>query len=226
MSSNRNKWLFATTALALLCAFSFSVLADNPVPPPVNIYAQPEAAIAGAVSDAANAVFDGAKIAGWLTDRLIAFFIGLVNTGVVAIVAALSLFIMILGRVLMYIGLTFGPLLIALAPFRLTRSLALKWMEFMFGAMMYSAVAMAVMGLTNSMFIELQKLQGSPAQISVPSFLLANISVMVAVLAGFIMWQVPSITSHLFGGMTLSAPRLPKPKMPKPKMPQPGPPAS
>lgn len=147
-------------------------------------------------------------------DELVSFFLDFITGSAMTIVAGIAFFIMILGKVLMYIGLAFGPLLIALAPFRLTRNMALKWGEFMFGAMMYTGVATVVVMLCSSMFLKLKEFQTGVAAASatvgyVSPTLISLVSIMIALMAGFIMWRVPSITAELFGGMGLHT-RAPK----------------
>lgn len=141
-------------------------------------------------------------------DELLSFFLDFVTGSAMTIVAGIAFFIMMLGKVLMYVGLAFGPLLLALAPFRITRPLALKWGEFMFGAMMYTGVATVVVMLCSSIFLRLKEFQAGAAAASatvgyVSPSLISLVSIMIAMMAGMIMWRVPSITAELFGGMGL-----------------------
>lgn len=170
-------------------------------------------------SDAASRVWEGTKHAvGSLfsgLDELLSFFLDFVTGGAMTVVAGIAFFIMTLGKILMYVGLAFGPLLLALAPFRLTRPLALKWGEFMFGAMMYTGVATVVVMLCSSIFLRLKEFQAGAAAASatvgyVSPSLISLVSIMIAMMAGMIMWRVPSITAELFGGMALHtrAPRV------------------
>jgi len=147
-------------------------------------------------------------------DQYISFFLDIFTGGAMTVVAGIAFFIMILGKILMYIGLAFGPLLLALAPFRLTRNMALKWGEFMFGAMMYTGVATVVIMLCSSIFLKLKEFQAGAAAASatvgyVSPTIISLVSIMIAIMAGFIMWRVPSITAELFGGMGLHT-RAPK----------------
>lgn len=147
-------------------------------------------------------------------DELVSFLLDFMTGGAMTIVAGIAFFIMMLGKVLMYIGLAFGPLLLAMAPFRLTRPLALKWGEFMFGAMMYTGVATVVVMLCNPMFLKLKEFQaGAAAANSVGTYvsptIISLVSLMIAMMAAMIMWRVPSITAELFGGMGLHV-RAPK----------------
>jgi hypothetical protein len=156
--------------------------------------------------DVVGALFGG-------LDELVSFFLDFFTGGAMTVVAGIAFFIMLLGKILMYVGLTFGPLLLALAPFRLTRPLALKWGEFMFGAMMYTGVATTVIMLCSSIFLKLKEFQNvSTASnvVYVSPTLISLVSIMIAMMAGFIMWRVPSITAELFGGMGLHtrAPRV------------------
>lgn len=155
------------------------------------------------IKDAASSLFSG-------LDELVSFFLDFFTGGAMTIVAGISFFIMFLGKILMYIGLTFGPLLLAMAPFRLTRPLALKWGEFMFGAMMYTGVATVVVMLCTPMFLKLKEFQDGAAAASaavgyVSPTIISMVSIMIAMMAAMIMWRVPSITAQLFGGIGLQA---------------------
>ena len=164
----------------------------------------PVASHAGFLGDVAGSIFGG-------LDEVVSFFLDFFTGGAMTIVAGIAFFIMILGKILMYVGLVFGPLLLALAPFRLTRNMALKWGEFMFGAMMYTGVATTVVMLCSSMFKRLKEYQDGAAAVSaaaghyVSPTMISLVSIMIAVMAGFIMWRVPSITAELFGGLGLHA---------------------
>lgn len=168
----------------------------------------PSIAHATTASEVIGAIFGG-------IDEFVSFFLDMLTGSAMTIVAGIAFFIMLLGKILMYVGLAFGPLLLALAPFRLTRNMALKWGEFMFGAMMYTGVATVVVMLCSSMFLKLKEFQAGAAAASahvgyVSPSLISLVSIMIALMAGFIMWRVPSITAELFGGMGLHtrAPRV------------------
>lgn len=186
----------------------------------------PAASYAGVAGDIAGTVFGG-------LDEIVSFFLDFFTGGAMTVVTGIAFFIMLLGKILMYVGLTFGPLLLALAPFRLTRKMSLNWGQYMFGAMMYTGVATVVIMLCSSIFLKLKEFQAGAAAASaavgyVSPTLISLVSIMIALMAGFIMWRVPSITAELFGGMGLQAhaPKVLGKKSggDKPKPPPPAPP--
>lgn len=165
----------------------------------VLLFAWPVAAHA---ADILGAIFSG-------LDQVISFLLDFFTGGAMTIVGAIMFFIILLGKILMYIGLAFGPLILAMAPFRLTRNMAIKWGEYMFGAVMYTSVATAVIMLCGTMLKKLHDYNAVQADISIPATYISLVSIMIAIIAGLIMWRVPSITAELFGGIGLHV-RSPK----------------
>lgn len=150
------------------------------------------------------------KNADGLVSWLLDFVTGLVMTGN----GAIMFFILMLGKFLLYIGLTFGPLFIACTPFKPLRHAAMKWVQFMFGAVMYSAVATVVVVLCSGLFARLGEYNSGQASAGVPATLISMVAIMIAVVAGLIMWRVPNIVGSLFGAaINVQAPSAPKVKV-------------
>lgn len=87
------------------------------------------------------------KNGGWLTqifsdlsfgtilDKGLALVLQLGNGGVVAVVAAIAIFIIVLGKIALWVGVIFGPLCLAFAPWKPTRKIAESWASFVFASM-------------------------------------------------------------------------------------------
>lgn len=140
-----------------------------------------------------------------LLDKLIAAILYIFDGGILTLVVGIVFFVLMLGKVLLYVGIIFGPFFLALAPLRLTTEMTLNWARFTLTAMMYSSVAAVVLLLSGGIFDELARLATDSANLKIPSTWAAIMTGGIAILAGFIMWRVPAITAELFGGMSLHA---------------------
>lgn len=158
---------------------------------------------------------------GTILDRIWAAELGLVNGAVVGIVAAISIFIILLGKLALWVGVIFGPLCLAFAPLKPTRKIAESWVSFTFASMMYPAVAAAVLILSGGIFDALAAMAQKASALNFPSTVYSIASLAIALVAGMVMLQVPKITQALFGGgIGVDAPDIPKPGIPKmPKSP-------
>lgn len=162
-------------------------------------------------------------------DFIIEKFLMVVDTGVAAflsggvalavlLMAAAALWVSILGRILLFTGAAFGPLLLAMAPWSVTRDLAIGWGKFMLGASMYQAVGVVVLLMMEGIFNSVAVLAGE-SQVNAPGMLpdaaVALGALAVSVVGVAAMLQVPGITASLFGGGGSNSLRMPG--MPKPK---------
>lgn len=153
---------------------------------------------------------------GQIFDEVLAGLIELFNGGVVGIVAAISIFIILLGKIVLWIGLAFGPLCIAFSPWKPARKIAESWASFMFASMMFPAVAAAVLVLSGGIFDALAATAQKAGAQALPSTVYSIASLALALVAGMVMLQVPKITQALFGnGLGVESPHLPKPQQKK-----------
>jgi len=155
---------------------------------------------------------------GSIIDKLLASVLGLFNGGIVGIVAAISIFIILLGKIVLWVGVIFGPLCLAFAPLRPTRKIAESWASFTFASMMFPAVAAAVLILSGGIFDALSTMAQKAGAQALPSTVYSIASLAIALVAGMVMLQVPKITQALFGnGLGIDAPQMPKPQAAPPK---------
>lgn len=170
---------------------------------------------------------DGGGWSGWLSkfsdltfgaliDKILAAGLGLVNGGVVGIVAAIAIFIILLGKIVLWLGVAFGPLCISFMPWKPARRITESWASFTFAAMMFPAVAAAVLILSGGIFDALANMAAAAGAQTLPSTVYSIASLAIAIVAGLVMLQVPKITQAIFGNaLGMDAPQLPKPE-PKP----------
>lgn len=155
---------------------------------------------------------------GSIVDKLLAAVLSLFNGGIVGIVAAISIFIILLGKIVLWVGVIFGPLCISFAPFKPTRRIAESWASFTFAAMMFPAVAAAVLILSGGIFDALAAMAQKAGAQALPSTVYSIASLAIALVAGMVMLQVPKMTQALFGnGLGIDAPQMPKPQAAPPK---------
>ncbi|HUX64326.1 type IV secretion system protein [Sulfuricella sp.] len=147
---------------------------------------------------------------GQIFDKFLAGWLGMVNGGVVGIVAAISIFIILLGKIVLWVGVVFGPLCVAFAPWKPARKITESWASFTFASMMFPAVAAAVLILSGGIFDALASMAQKAGSQTLPSTVYSIASLAIAVVGGMVMLQVPSITQAIFGNaLGFDSPNLP-----------------
>lgn len=150
--------------------------------------------------------------AGEIFDKFLAGLLGLLNGGVVGIVAAISIFIILLGKIVLWVGVAFGPLCVAFAPWKPARRITESWASFTFASMMFPAVAAAVLIVSGGIFDALANMAQKAGSQTLPSTVYSIAALAISIVAGMVMLQVPKITQALFGnGLGVDSPQMPKP---------------
>lgn len=136
-----------------------------------------------------------------LTDWIVAAAVGILVSGVVAIMGGMGIWVGLLAKISFGVSAALGPLFIAVAPLPLTRGWALSWLKFMVAVSLYTVTATVALLMMQPVF---QTVPAQMAQLVDPTTHLVRLPIALALLvvAGggiVVLWQVPRLTEKMLG---------------------------